>query len=51
MQHRLIDPASPATRGAIVLPAYQRPALLEGALSVMALTGEARVTLPLRVPR
>jgi len=49
--HRLIDPASPATRGAIVLPAYQRPALLEGALSVMALTGEARVTLPLRVPR
>ena len=49
--HRLLDPASPATRGAIVLPAYQRTALLDGALSVMALTGEARVTLPLRIPR
>jgi amidase len=49
--HRLIDPASPATRGTIVLPAYQRPALLEGALSVVAQTGETRLTLPLRVPR
>ena len=38
-------------RGVIILPAYQRTALLEGALSVVAQTGEARLTLPLRVPR
>jgi hypothetical protein len=49
--HRLIDPASPSMRGMVVLPAYQRTALLDGEMSVLAQTGEARVTLPLRVPR
>jgi len=49
--HRLIDPASPGTRGTIILPAYQRPALLDGALSMAVQTGDARVVLPLRVPR
>ncbi len=49
--HRLIDPASPVMRGVIVLPAYQRTALLEGALNVVVQTGEARLTLPLRVFR
>ena len=49
--HRLIDPASPSMRGVVILPAYQRTALLDGALSVVAQTGEARLTLPLRIPR
>ncbi len=49
--HRLIDPASPSMRGMVILPAYQRTALVDGEMSVLAQTGEARVTLPLRVPR
>jgi amidase len=49
--HRLIDPASPSTRGMVILPAYQRTALVDGEMNVVAQTGAARVTLPLRVPR
>ncbi len=49
--HRLIDPASPSMRGMVILPAYQRTALVDGEMSVLAQTNESRVTLPLRVPR
>jgi hypothetical protein len=47
---RLIDPASPALRGSVVLPAYQRPWLLDGALRVTAETPGGRVTMKLVPP-
>ena len=49
--HRLIDPASPSMRGVVILPAYQRSALVAGEMSVVVQAGGARATLPLRVPR
>jgi hypothetical protein len=48
--HRLIDPASPSTRGSVVLPPYQRSTLVEGALRAVAQTADGAVTLTLAVP-
>ena len=48
--HRLIDPASPSMRGMVILPAYQRTALVDGEMSVLAQTNESRVTLPRGCP-
>ncbi|MCC7033799.1 MAG: amidase [Acidobacteria bacterium] len=45
--HRLLDPAAAASRGAIVLPPYQRPWLLEGALRVLLRTAQGAATLRL----
>jgi hypothetical protein len=48
--HRLIDPASPSPRGAIVLPPWQRPMLLEGSLRAVVRTPQGATTLRLAPP-
>ncbi|MEZ5286255.1 MAG: amidase family protein [Vicinamibacterales bacterium] len=49
--HRLVDPASPAARGALVLPPYQRPWLAEGRLRLVIQQPAGRVTIRLQPPR
>jgi amidase len=47
--HRLLDPAATqATRGAVMLPPYQRPWLLEGSLQLSLQSPAARAVTPLR---
>lgn len=48
--HRLVDPASPSRRGAIVLPPYQRTWLVEGTLTFVIQTPSERFTLTPQVP-
>jgi Asp-tRNA(Asn)/Glu-tRNA(Gln) amidotransferase A subunit family amidase len=48
--HRLIDPARPAPTGAVVLPAYQRPWMLEGALHVVVHSTMGTDVLRLELP-
>lgn len=48
--HRLVDPANRTPKGAIVLPPYQRPWFVEGALRFVIQTPEKRVTLTPSVP-
>ena len=47
--HRVIDPASTARHVTVVLPPYQRPLLLEGALRLAVETPEGHASLPLTV--
>ena len=48
--HRLVDPAAVSSRGAIVLPPYQRPWLQEGTLRVVIGTAQGVATLRLVPP-
>ncbi len=48
--HRLIDPAAPSPRGAVVLPPWQRAMLLEGALRAVVRTPGGATTLRLEPP-
>jgi hypothetical protein len=47
--HRVVDPASASRHITLVLPPYQRPWLLDGALHLAVQTAEGRVSVPLRV--
>ena len=48
--HRLIDPARPAPTGAVVLPAYQRPWMLEGSLHLVVQSPQGTDTMRLELP-
>ena len=48
--HRLVDPASRTSKGAIVLPPYQRTWLIDGTLRFVVQTPQGRVVLTPTVP-
>lgn len=48
--HRLVDPAAPAPKGAIVLPPYQRPWFAAGQLRFVVQMPDRRVTLTPAIP-